>query len=308
MIAKILIASVGLAAIVVMAATLFSEAPATDDEATDVIFLMGQSNAAYRYTVAVPGEAEPVPEPGEAWYYGTALRPARFDDPATCSIRAMSTASGSVLGDKWPSIAATYTEETGRSVLLAQLAEGGASIRLFSPSLPGRLWSSSVDMAAEVFDAMRAAGMTVGNVRILWIQGEQDAVQISVEDYKARLMEIGQTLAGGGLGCKVQLPIWISKTRGTGNAATAQLELAAEKPGVFRIASTLADTFTIENGLMVDQYHYSQKADNMLGSKIGGAMGDAAKASDKMNLAIWGIIGIGVAASVLFGAFAIFRR
>lgn len=311
MIGKLLAVVLGITAIVVMAGVLLDDAPATDDDSTDMIVLMGQSNATYRSIAANISTAAPWPAPGTAFYYGTALRPANFETDLSADnvmIRPLSTESGPALGDKWPSIAYEYVKATGKKVILVQCAVGGVSIRTFSPTLPGVNWTETIRMIDATKQAMIAADMTPGNVRIVWIQGEADA-HMDEDQYKSRLLTVGTCALQGGLGCKVEGPFWISKTRGTGNSQAAQVALADEKPGMFRIASDLADTFTVENGLMTsDNTHYSQAGNNLLGSAIGEAVGESAKASDKMDRAIWGVIGIGVIVMVAAGILAIFRR
>lgn len=312
MIGKITVAAVGIAILCVLTATLYDEAPPIADDTTDVIFMMGQSNATYREWAARPAQASPVPEPGTAFYYGTSSRPSGITQTAAESgIWPMSDSSGATIGDKWPAIAAEYTELTGRKVLMAELGEGNQSIRLFNPTMGGRLWNYSVERVGDVMQAMEAAGMTPGVVRIVWIQGEND-VLMSPEEYAERLTDIGDSILGGELGCKVTAPIWISETRGTSGrngSGEGQLMACDEHPAMFRMASTLALTFSTADGTLAgDGIHYSQKGNNMLGTEIGEAIGEAAESDNRMSTAIWGIIGIGVAIMILFSCIMIFRR
>lgn len=312
MIGKITIAAVGVAILCVLTATLYDEAPKIGDDTTDIIFMMGQSNATYRDWAARPAQASPVPEPGTAFYYGTASRPSGIDQTAAESgIWPMSNSNGATIGDKWPAIAAEYTELTGRKVLMAELGEGNQSIRLFNPTMGGRLWNYSVERVGDVMQAMENAGMTPGIIRIVWIQGEND-ILMKPDEYAKRLLDIGDSILGGELGCKVTAPIWISETRGTNGqngSGEGQIMICAEHPNIFRMASTLALTFSTADGTLAgDGIHYSQLGNNMLGSEIGEAIGDAAQSDNRMSLAIWGIISIGVSILILFSCIAIFRR
>lgn len=312
MIGRITILAVGIAVLCVLTATLYDEAPKIGDDTTDVIFMMGQSNATYRDWAARPAQASPVPEPGTAFYYGTSSRPSGINQTAEESgIWPMSYDGGATIGDKWPAIAATYTEHTGRNVLMAELGEGNQSIRLFNPTMGGRLWNYSVERVADVMQAMENAGMTPGVVRIVWIQGEND-VLMNPDEYAKRLIDIGDSILGGELGCKVTAPIWISETRGTNDrngSGEAQVMVCQEHPDMFRMASTLALTFSISDGTLAgDGIHYSQKGNNLLGSEIGNAIGEQAQSDNRMSTAIWGIIGIGVFVLILIACVAIFRR
>ena len=312
MIGRITILAVGIAILCVLTATLYDEAPEIGDDTTDVIFMMGQSNATYRDWAARPAQASPVPEPGTAFYYGTSSRPSGINQTAEESgIWPMSNDSGATIGDKWPAIAATYTEHTGRSILMAELGEGNQSIRLFNPTMGGRLWNYSVERVADVMQAMENAGMTPGVIRIVWIQGEND-VLMNPDEYAKRLIDIGDSILGGELGCEVTAPIWISETRGTNGqngSGEAQVMVCEEHPNMFRMASTLALTFSIAAGpLAGDGIHYSQKGNNLLGSEIGNAIGEQAQSDNRMSMAIWGIIGIGVFVLILIACVAIFRN
>ena len=312
MIGRITILAVGIAILCVLTATLYDEAPEIGDDTTDVIFMMGQSNATYRDWAARPAQASPVPEPGTAFYYGTSSRPSGINQTAEESgIWPMSNDSGATIGDKWPAIAATYTEHTGRSILMAELGEGNQSIRLFNPTMGGRLWNYSVERVADVMQAMENAGMTPGVIRIVWIQGEND-VLMNPDEYAKRLIDIGDSILGGELGCEVTAPIWISETRGTNGqngSGEAQVMVCEEHPNMFRMASTLALTFSIADGTLAgDGIHYSQKGNNLLGSEIGNAIGEQAQSDNRMSMAIWGIIGIGVFVLILIACVAIFRN
>lgn len=303
---RLLLLIVGLTAIVVMAAALFDYAPgASESEDTDVIFLMGQSNAGYRTQTAVAGEAEPVPEPGRAFFYGTSTRPATIDaDASAQAIWPMVDENGdAMIGDKWPAIAAAYTEATGHRLVMAQLSKVNTQIEVFDPP-DGAMWTASVTRVSDVLEAMTAAGLQPKLCYVVWIQGESNRL-ITGEEYAERLLEIGTAIINGGLGIDVEQPILISKTRGTGGSVDGQEILTESKPGMFKYATTLATTFTVENGMMAsDNLHYSQAGNNALGTEIGEAVAKEAKSADKMSMAIWGLIGIGIGAMVVMGSVA----
>ncbi len=298
-----LLAIVAIPLVVVMAAVLFGYAPSDSDDQTDIIILMGQSNAKYRDVSAIPGEAEPVPEPGKAWYYGTEAMPTTFFTPtADCGTWPMSDANGARIGDKWPSMAAAYTAATGRGVAMLYLAEGGISITTFDP-MTGPIWAKCRPQAEAALESFKDAGLKLGRVNVVWIQGEADT-SMPTDEYKARLLEVFEAVANGGLGTKVSTPIWICKVREARapTIAEAQVEFCAEHPGLAKIATEIADTFTGNPELMYDYSHYTQKGNNILGEAVGGALAggalDAAKSSSKLWLLI-GVVPVVVIAALL---------
>lgn len=303
---NILAIAVGVAVIVTMAAVLYDDAPSEGD--TDVIFMMGQSNATYLIKYVNAGAATPVPEPGTAYYYGTEAKPAGFPESySNCGIYPMSTAEGSRIGDKWPAIAAEYVEATGHKVLMAQIASGGQSIVKFSPT-DGHLWTESTARVAEVLRAMDEAGMKPGRISVVWIQGESD-LTMSAEEYKQRFLEMGKRIANGGLGCEVTLPIWISLIRGDGGSVEAQQEIVIEKPGIFRMATEIARTFTVQNGLCGDDnLHYSQAGNNVVGAAIGEAVGEGITHDEKADNAIWLFISLGIIGFIVIATVQIFKN
>lgn len=302
MIGKLLALVIGVAVVCTMAATLYEDAPHTEDS-TDIIIIMGQSNATYRPTAAEISEAEPVPAPGTAWYYGVKTRPANFSYPASeCRIWPISDQNGARIGDKWPAMAAAYVEASERNVVIAECAEVGQSITQFSPTDPGRLWVASKQRLTDVIEKMEAAGLHPGRINVVWIQGEADRY-MSAEEYEQRLTTIGETMFNGGLGHSVDIPIWISLTKGTGGSVEAQKAIVNDRAGLFRMGSTLATTFTPANGLLQDDWtHYTQAGNNLLGADLGEAVGEAAKEAVKADRTIWGIVGIGLFAMMAFAA------
>lgn len=299
---------IGLAAIVAMAGALFDHAPTDSGDEADVIFLMGQSNAGYRIQTAVASEADPIPEEGMAFYYGTTTRPAMIDaDASSQSIIPMVSDGAAVIGDKWPSIASRYTSLTGHKVVLAQLSKVNEKIESFDPD-DGYMWELSVTRVGDVLTAMEDYGLAVGKCFVVWIQGESNRIMTG-DEYAERLLTIGTTIINGGLGADVSPPILISKTRGTGGSVEGQELLVSEKPGMFRFASTVATTFSVEAGTMADDdLHYSQAGNNILGAEIGEAVAAVSNSEFKMDKAIWGIIAIGIGAIVLFGAISAVTR
>lgn len=306
---KITFLAVGLAIIAVMATALFDLSPNNSDDATDVIILMGQSNADYREQTAVPSDAAPIPEPGTAWYYGTEAMPADFmTDPAECKAWPMSDASGARIGDKWPAMAAAYTEATGHNVAMLALAKVGVSITTFEPGT-GYAYEKSTVMAKAAIKAFEDAGMNIGRISVVWIQGESDQ-DMNAEEYKGRMLDLFNAVLNHGLGVDVSNPIWINKVRESKAPAiaAAQIEFCREHPGIAQIASEVADGFTEANGLMADYAHYTQEGNNIIGEAVGNAIGDAANDASAKQDTMWLLIGMGIIVCIAAALVAILRN
>lgn len=231
----------------------------------DVFLMTGQSNSAY-HNVA-PAETDPQPAPGTAYFWGLENRPIwEIDfDPVECGMHDMTKNGSVIIGDKGPAFAATYHELTGHKVYYITGGIGSQAVINFVPP-DGSMWTHDV---AVVADAMDSIDTSVYDVRVLyymWIQGENDK-STPVATYKERFLAMHDAIIAGDLGADFSKCL-ISKVRATNapTASQAQIELAEEYPDTIVMATELADTFTVDNGLMSsDDLHYSQKGDNEIG-------------------------------------------
>lgn len=307
------LAIVGIVIVIVLAAAaLFPNLHQESDDQTDVLVLMGQSNAWYRPIAADPSAVTDFPAPGTAYYYGTASRPARFsDDPAECGIMPMSTASGATIGDKWPSLAAAYVEATGHRILMMACAVGGVGIDTFDPTDPfPNYFDDTKRMLPEALEKAEAYGLKIGKIHVLWIQGEHDRA-MSAETYEGKLKTLATAIVNGGLGEPVQNPMWVCKVRASyaPTIAEAQKELCERSPGLCRMASELADNFADDSGdMMPDNIHYSQQGNEKLGRSCGEAIGSFAAKSGKRTDTIALAASAGIIIVIAFGAVATLRR
>lgn len=245
----------------------------------DVFLILGQSNAMYRYS-SNPSAASPVPPLGTAYYYGTP------DDPVSNIFYDRSVNDyGMHSMTESPNVAhignieapsAAYSKRTGHKVLTINGAIGGAPISTY---LPGGI---SYDYAQTVFsDALLTIDTAHYDLTVrsyIWIQGESDS-DTDVETYKRSFMEIHQSLLGIG---DIQFSPYdfdcgfISKVRSAEgvNSSIAQVRLAEECKTI-HLASTASDSFSIDDGTMLDDnLHYSQKGDNVIGTELGEYIGE----------------------------------
>lgn len=259
----------------------------------DILIIAGQSNATYRTATADPSAATPAVGAGVAWYYGTEDAPADFFVNASqCAMWPMADSDGTQrIGDKWPSLASAYHAKTGHKVYVFELAKGGESVTSFDPDT-GWIWQRMKPMTASAMAAIDADLFDVHTKSYIWIQGEADA-DMPIEEYKQRFMKMHNSIINNGLGIHIEM-CQIVKTRESRAAqqAEAELQLAADHPGTIRICSEVADTFTLANGLLADQSHYTQAGNNLVGSTAGASIGEWTMSDYQEEQKIWRMVDI----------------
>lgn len=245
----------------------------------DLIFMYGQSNAAYRN--AVPSEANPIPKLGTAYYYGledrsgpTAAENNTGMDLDDCDFWTMLDDDGVCrIGDKAPSFSATYYEITGHKVYWVCGAVGNKGMSQFLPTT-GFMWTYGKDVLTNAIALVDLDKFDLNVSYYLWCQGEANASS-SVSSYKTQYLTMHNAILNGGLG-HTFLGGFISIVRDAngGNAAIAQRELC-EEVSTIHLGADIANTFTVANGMMgSDDLHYSQKGNNAIGKTLGESVGD----------------------------------
>jgi len=245
----------------------------------DVFLILGQSNAMYRHS-SDPSTASPIPPLGTAYYYGTSDDPVSgifydrsVDDYGMHSMT--ESADVARIGNIESPFASAYNKMTGRKVLTINAAIGGVPISTY---LPGGI---SYNYAQTVFsDALQRIDTEHYDFTVrsyIWIQGESDS-DTEIETYKRSFMKMHRSLLGIG---DVQFSPhrfdngFISKIRSKEgiNSSIAQIQLA-EGSKTIHLASTASDSFSIDDGTMLDDdLHYSQKGDNIIGKELGEFIG-----------------------------------
>lgn len=250
----------------------------------DVYLMTGQSNSAYY--AADPSEASPLPEPGTA--YAFMLEDGQYgnlESISSASMRPMVSLTGEALtGDKAPSFAATVAEATGHKVYWICGGWGGRSINTFDP-LGGSTWNYMDRVVKAAYDAIPDGKYIVTDRYYMWIQGETDKA-MAVGTYAAKFEAMNAAIIGGQLDghkfahCFISLPRYVDSL----NAYDAQ-ELVAADNDTVTIATSAADGFTRENGLIAtDGIHYTQEGDNIIGTDLGEAIADYQGVSDDGGL------------------------
>lgn len=234
----------------------------------DVYLMDGQSNAAYY--VADPAQVDPVPKPGTGYYYGTATEPVHSFDFAeeTNAFWSMTADDGTArIGDKGPVFAAHYYELTHRKVCYITAAIGNTGIGAYPPE--GAMWvhtQAVVDAAMAAIDTSKFDVHTRG---YMFIQGEYNSTNTGEYYYELYFLRFHDAVISGQLGydfdcCFLSVP----RQQNAIDPHAVQIRLADEHDDIV-LASTAADSFTVENGLMgPDNLHYSQLGDNIIGRDL----------------------------------------
>ena len=253
----------------------------------DLFLMTGQSNACH--CITYKSQITNVPPMGTAYYYGSADSYSELDSTATFHPMRLSTGVLAV-GDKAPVFCSDYYNITGHKTYFVCGAIGGQNIFTFDPE-NGSTWEY---MKTTVNNAINAVNSSYFNIHVkgyMWIQGEADE-NTSITSYETAFMKMHKAILAGDLGVKFD-HCFISKIRGDGNAAKAQIELAAEYPDTITLSTTAADSFTIENGTMhTDDLHYLQLGDDIIGADLAESVGSYYNAERVADIPVWQIINV----------------
>lgn len=242
----------------------------------DVYLILGQSNGAYynesRYN---PELASPIPPRGTAYYYGSPELPvySENEDLDGYDMYSMTNDDGTAhIGNIECPFAGQYYDNTGHKVYVINGAWSGASILHFVPP-DGKVYQASQTIFKSAIECIDTNLYDFDVKSVIWVQGESDSY-ISIETYKIRFKSVYDALVEHNSPFKFSNykfeNILIVKTRAVNgiNSSIAQEELSNELPDVY-IATSITDSFTIENGLMnSDNLHYSQLGDNLIGIDV----------------------------------------
>ena len=245
----------------------------------DLIYMYGQSNAAYRN--AVPSEADPIPRLGTAYYYGledrsgpTAAENNTGMDLSECDFWTMLDENGeSRIGDKAPSFSAEYTKITGHKIYWVCGAVGNKGISQFQPP-NAFMWTYGKSVLENAVELVDTDKFNLEVTYYLWIQGEANATS-PIDQYKSLFLNMHNAMINGDMGYKFKgCFISIVRDQNGENSAIAQRELCKEYSTI-HLGADIAKTFTVQNGLMgSDDLHYSQAGNNLIGETMGTNVGD----------------------------------
>lgn len=234
----------------------------------DLFVTAGQSNAVGMGTAA----SSPDVPFGTAWAFQGA-RIAPLDDP-------FAIAAGST-GSAWPAFANTWKELTGRSTIWLPTAVGGSAL---IPAAGPTNWSQSGTLFAACVSAINAAVIAInaapefvlGNIYVVWSQGEQEGLNYNGTTITDTIYQSLQTELFTKL--KESVPalsrVFISalgkRTAGVKDAEHALIR-AAQSASTAELAYTDivftgAESFVPTK--MIDSVHYSQVGYNEMGEAM----------------------------------------
>lgn len=278
----------------------------------DIFVMLGQSNATWlRWDL----DTATMIEPGKGYYFGTFDRYGWLEPTNFQMWDLIDTTNGMLrVGDKASSIAKAYYDETGHKSYFLCGAISGCSIIDYDP-YKGSSWEYAKSVVSKAISDLDYSKYSIGYCGYYWIQGETDA-KMPITEYMDRFLEMNHAINNGELGIKFD-HCFISKVRTADgiNSSQAQINLSNHYPNLITMATEIADTFTVENGLLdADGIHYSQLGDNLVGTALGTASGEYVKNLDDKNshqlaLDLVGVLPIIVVIGLLLGAgFLIVKR
>ena len=237
----------------------------------DIIIMNGQSNSAYYWIHDWRPESDkaPAPEIGTCYYFGRLTDPAMnyligsiedyeihdFIDPNTGDLR---------IGDKGPGICTEYYKATGHKVFWIQIGIVAKHVAAFVPP-SASCWTYDLSVMTMFNEDLADLPVEIDRTIMYWAQGEGDkSAGTSIATYKSRFMQFWDA-APAAWGHDIETCYMVSgRTNHMGIINTALAELAAEHDNIkMAVLPALIDSFTVANGLMVDDnLHYTQLGDN----------------------------------------------
>ena len=263
-----------------------------DSSKVDIAIFAGQSNSCGRATTEDVATSKDLfltcpMENGITFNNTATTTPVQIVEPIT--------ANGSTAYGYIPAFINAYSQTTGRKVCACFKSYGGAMINKWFPYVPddatgeetstvGTFYKAIIDAVAHAKTNLSANGYTVGDVFLVWCQGEADAAYLGNvnsyaytyeqaltdeteirEYYKAKFSRIVEKLQED-VGLSTAFIIRIghsqSKPERNTNIIVAQNELCRENPDCVMVSSLFAGAlyFVEENGsvrnLMRDASHY----------------------------------------------------
>ncbi|WP_339892202.1 sialate O-acetylesterase [uncultured Alteromonas sp.] len=144
----------------------------------DILVVYGQSNAR-GYAGSTTGVPEYNTENVVVWN-GTTVEPLTSYTPTQND--------GVSTGSMWPSFCNEYAKQTDRRALLANCAKGSQSVADLSKGAANTNYSGLVDWVSDIKTYIATLGLSVGNISVIYWQGEQDAqLETNPATYKTTL-------------------------------------------------------------------------------------------------------------------------
>lgn len=226
-----------------------------------MVLMNGQSNAAYYQPIDT--SAAIAPEIGSAFYFGyeDGMPSGQTEDISNCKWYDFVDGTSLRVGDKGPAFSHYYCDASGKKVLWVSLGIPGRTVSYWNAP-NGLAWRQDV----KIMDAAMSLlpeGFDIQKTVLLWSQGESDfnkdtgyqhylTTWNTFHDAAVDKWDVDETYLIEG---RTKIVGWV-------NDAFADL---AQQEGIAVIADGIADTFSVQNGLVgADDIHYSQLGDNAI--------------------------------------------
>lgn len=257
--------------IILISAILIPITSYDEKQDLDVFVVAGQSNAAYlHYNLEL---SEPNPQEDYAFFYGSDSGPIVYGSHSTPSYDTTLAAytvqsyNGNLAHLEAP-FSAKYSGLTGHKVLTINVGISATTIQEWQDS--GFAWQYAdkvIDNALSKIDEKYRPHLK----GFIWIQGESNS-SMSKEEYMSQFLNTYHLFEDKGFkDCfisKVRRDTTTSGQRNPIGPSDAQIELSETYEHI-HLATQIADTFTIANGLMEsDNLHYNQLGQNLVGVNV----------------------------------------
>lgn len=247
-----------------------------DTNAVNLVMFMGQSNIAGRGTAA----QAPVCPTGQGFEFRAITDPTKLYDIIEPFGVNENLATGiddeyngvpAKTGDLVSSFIMQYYKLTKTRIVGVSASEGGTRIGYWLPtpipSYTNNRYNDAVNRFNLAKNYLENNGYTIKHKYIVWCQGESDGDDgLSKADYKTRFMTMAN--AWFNLGIEKIFIIRIGNNRDYPNKydeiIAAQTELCQEENNIIMISTKFVQ-MSLE-GLMNDQFHFTQQAYNLVGN------------------------------------------
>ncbi len=245
------------------------ERVSTSEKEVDLAIIMGQSNASGVGTASLAPKVES--------YMGSEFRaitdptklydiqePFGKDENKEFAINDRKLKSGSFLS----AFVNSYYTQTGHKLVCVSASQGATSITSWQPQ--GSKLNDAINRLQSARDWLKQNGYTVKNTFVVWLQGETDGgLGLSTETYMNYLNKTIDTMLSNGADNFYIIRIGNNKDNETlyTSIIEAQTKICTSKSNTILASTKLS--IMAENGMMKDQFHYTQHGYNIVGYDAG---------------------------------------
>ncbi|NOU79437.1 hypothetical protein GC101_11165 [Paenibacillus sp. LMG 31459] len=230
---------------------------------------MGQSNMAGRGTA----EQAPVVPAGTGYEFRAMTDPARlYDIMEPFGVNENNTVSGIAetikTGSMISAFAIEYYKLTSRPIVGVSCSKGGTSINQWQPK--GSFLNDAINRFNLAGSYLERSGYSVKHKFMVWCQGETDGDHgMSIAEYKTKLTAMIEAMLAAGLEHCYLIRTGNNRDQSTlyNQIKTAQTELCGEHENTTLVSTKFEEMAAA--GLMIDAFHYTQKAYNITGADAG---------------------------------------